>query len=214
MSEINKSLPETIPVFPLSNFIFFPKTTVPLNIFEPRYIEMIDDAMKGNRIIGMIQPKNSNHKLPELYNIGCIGKITSFNETEDGRYLIVLVGITRFEIIEELNTKKKYRQCKVNYKNFSLDLIEKNNEIKFTDLNLIFNNLKSLFIKLGYVINWKELENQNLDTTINTLAMASPFSLEEKQMLLETNTLSERNKKLEKILKTYVTDNFENTTLQ
>ena len=214
MSKINKNLPETIPVFPLSNFIFFPKTTVPLNIFEPRYIEMIDDAMKGNRIIGMIQPKNSNNKLPELYNIGCIGKITSFNETEDGRYLIVLVGISRFEIIEELNTKKKYRQCKVNYTNFSFDMMKKNNEIKFTDLNLIFKNLKSLFIKLGYVINWKELENQNLDTTINTLAMASPFSLEEKQILLEAKNLNDRKKILEKILSKYKFDNFSNKTLQ
>jgi len=88
-----KKLPNKIPVFPLSNFIIFPSTTVPLNIFEPRYIEMIDDAMKGSRVIGLVQPKKSNNtNKPELYNVGCVGKITNFNETEDGRYLIALKG--------------------------------------------------------------------------------------------------------------------------
>ena len=207
-------LPEKIPVFPLSNFIIFPKTTVPLNIFEPRYIEMIDDAMKENRMIGMIQPKNSTQNIPKLYNVGCVGKITSFNETEDGRYLIVLSGISRFKIIEELETPKLYRNFKVDFENFFYDLDEKREEIKFSDLKLIFKNLKSLFIKQGYIIDWKELEKQTLDQTINTLAMASPFSLEEKQVLLETINLNERKKKLEQILSTYSFDNFENKTIQ
>jgi len=122
MVKLLNSLPEKIPVFPLSNFIIFPETTVPLNIFEKRYIEMIDDAMKGNRIIGMIQPKENNQDTPMLYNIGCAGKITSFNETEDGRYLIVLSGISRFKIIKELETDKLYRQFKVNFKDYSYDL--------------------------------------------------------------------------------------------
>ena len=208
------SLPDEIPVFPLSNFIIFPKTTVPLNIFEPRYIEMIDDAMKGNRIIGMIQPKKNDQTIPMLYNIGCAGKITSFNETEDGRYLIILNGISRFKIIEELETDKLYRKCKVDFRNYSYDLDKKNEEIKFSDLELIFKNLKNLFIKQGYTINWKELEKQSLDQTINTLSMASPFSLEEKQILLETSNLSERKKKLEQILSTYNFDNFDNKTIQ
>ena len=208
------SLPDEIPVFPLSNFIIFPKTTVPLNIFEPRYIEMIDDAMKGNRIIGMIQPKKNDQTIPMLYNIGCAGKITSFNETEDGRYLIILNGISRFKIIEELETEKLYRKCKVDFRNYSYDLDKKNEEIKFSDLELIFKNLKNLFIKQGYTINWKELEKQSLDQTINTLSMASPFSLEEKQILLETSNLSERKKKLEQILSTYNFDNFDNKTIQ
>jgi len=211
--EVN-SLPDEIPVFPLSNFIIFPKTTVPLNIFEPRYIEMIDDAMKGNRIIGMIQPKKNDQTIPMLYNIGCAGKITSFNETEDGRYLIILNGISRFKIIEELETEKLYRKCKVDFRNYSYDLDKKNEEIKFSDLELIFKNLKNLFIKQGYTINWKELEKQSLDQTINTLSMASPFSLEEKQILLETSNLSERKKKLEQILSTYNFDNFDNKTIQ
>ena len=211
---IKENLPKVIPVFPLSNFIIFPKTNVPLNIFEPRYIEMIDDAMKEDRIIGMVQPKNSTQSIPELYNVGCAGKITSFNETEDGRYLIVLAGISRFKIVEELKIQKLYRKYKVNFDDFSSDLDEKKEEIKFSDLKLIFNNLKSLFVKEGYNINWKELEKQSLNQTINTLAMASPFSLEEKQILLETVNLNERKKKLELILSTYSFNNYNNTTIQ
>ena len=208
------SLPKEIPIFPLSNFIIFPKTSVPLNIFEPRYINMIDDAMKGNRMIGMIQPKSFNQKTPDLYKIGCVGKITSFNETEDGRYLIVLAGVSRFKITEELKTQKLYRLCKVDFKDFSYDLEEKDEEIKFSDLEFIFKNLKSLFIKQGYIIDWKELEKKSLNQTINALAMASPFSLEEKQILLETNDLTERKQKLEQILSTYNFDNFNNKTIQ
>ena len=209
-----KQLPKTISIFPLSNFIFFPQTTVPLNVFEPRYIQMVDDAMKGDRIIGMVQPKKSNQTIPILYNVGCAGKIISFNETEDGRYLIVLDGISRFKILEELNNDKLYRECKVNFDNFSNDIDNQKEEIKFSDLELIFKNLKSLFNKQGYTINWKELEKQSLDQTINALSMASPFSLEEKQVLLETINLNERKLKLEEILKTYTFDNFSNKTLQ
>ena len=209
-----KQLPETISIFPLSNFIFFPQTTVPLNIFEPRYLQMVDDAMKANRIIGMVQPKKTNQTIPILYNVGCAGKITSFNETGDGRYLIVLDGISRFKILEELNNDKLYRECKVNFDKFSNDINNQKEEIKFSDLELIFKNLKSLFNKQGYTINWKKLEKRSLDQTINTLSMASPFSLEEKQVLLETANLKERKKKLEEILKTYTLDNFSNKTLQ
>ena len=214
MNKLSNKLPEKIPVFPLSNFIIFPKTTVPLNIFEPRYIEMIDDAMKENRMIGMIQPKNSTQNIPALYNVGCVGKITSFNETEDGRYLILLSGISRFKIIKELETKKTYRKFSINFEDFLDDLNERNEEIKFSDLELIFNNLKSFFIKQGYKINWKDLEKQNLNQTINTLAMASPFSMEEKQILLETININDRKEKLEQILSTYVSDNFDHKTIQ
>ena len=207
-------LPNKIPVFPLSNFIIFPRTTVPLNIFEPRYIDMVDDAMKSNRIIGMVQPKKSDQNIPVLYNIGCAGKITSFSETNDGRYLIVLNGISRFKIIEELKNEKLYRECSVSFDNFNHDFEEIKEEVKFSDLELIFKDIKSLFVKEGYLINWKDLEKQNLNQTINTLAMASPFSLEEKQILLETTNLNERKKKLEEILSTYVVDNFNNKTIQ
>ncbi|MAV56443.1 MAG: ATP-dependent protease [Candidatus Pelagibacter sp.] len=210
-----EDLPNILPVFPLSNFIIFPRTTVPLNIFEPRYLQMVDQSMKSNRIIGMIQPKKSGAlKKPDLYNVGCAGKITSFNETDDGRYLIVLNGICRFKIMDEVNNDNLYRECEVKYEDFSSDLIEKSNEIKFSDLNLIFQNLKGLFKKQGYEINWKEIEKQSLDQTINTLSMASPFSREEKQVLLESVNLSSRKEKLEEILNTYILDNFNNKTLQ
>ena len=214
MNKLTNNLPKEIPVFPLSNFILFPNTTVPLNIFEPRYIEMVNDAMKGNRIIGMIQPRKSELTVPPLYKVGCAGKIISFSETEDGRYLIVLSGTSRFKIIEELETERLYRKFSVDFKDFLYDLDEKNEEIKFSDLELIFKNLKSLFVKQGYKIDWNELKKQSLNQTINTLAMASPFSLEEKQVLLETINLNERKKKLEQILSTYSFDNFENKTIQ
>jgi len=210
-----KDLPNEIPIFPLSNFIIFPETAVPLNIFEPRYIQMIDDCMKSSKLIGMIQPrKTGDQNKPDLYNVGCIGKITSFNETNDGRYLIVINGINRFKIIEEVLTEKLYRICKISYENFSNDIIEKKENINFSDLELIFKNLKSIFEKKGFIINWSELKNQNLNQTINTLSMASPFSLEEKQILLESSDIKSRKLKLEEILKTYIIDEFQNTTLQ
>ena len=210
-----EDLPDIIPVFPLSNFIIFPRTTVPLNIFEPRYIKMIDESMKSNRIIGMIQPKKTGElKKPDLYDVGCAGKITSFNETDDGRYLIVLSGISRFKIVEEIQSDKLYRKFKVDFSNFSADQEISSEKINFSDLKLIFQNLKSLFDKEGYLINWKELEKQDLSETLNALAMASPFSLEEKQILLESKDIFERKKKLEEILNTYVLDNFNNKTVQ
>ncbi|WP_435166105.1 LON peptidase substrate-binding domain-containing protein [Candidatus Pelagibacter bacterium nBUS_28] len=210
------NLPNTIPIFPLSNFIIFPKTIVPLNIFEPRYVDMINDSMKSNKLIGMIQPKKPSDDLtsPILHNIGCLGKITSFKETEDGRYSIELKGLIRFELIKEIVTTTKYREYEVDFKRFDHDLDEKKEELKFSDLELIFKDLKVLFEKRGFIINWKELEKQNLDETINALAMASPFSLEEKQILLEAENLSMRKKKIAEILSTYTYDVFNNTTLQ
>jgi uncharacterized protein len=209
-------LPKKISVFPLSNFIIFPKTTVPLNIFEPRYIEMINDSMKANKLVGMIQPKslNDNHKLPILHNIGCLGKITSFKETDDRRYLIEVKGLIRFQIIKEIVSNTKYRKFEVDFKSFYNDLDEEKEELKFSDLELIFKDFKSLFEKRGFIINWKELEKQSLDETINALAMASPFSLEEKQVLLEAKNLNTRKNKIAEILTTYSHDVFNNTTIQ
>ena len=210
-------LPKKLPVFPLSNFIIFPKTTVPLNIFETRYVEMINDSMKSNKLIGMIQPRVLNDKddfTPELYQVGCMGKITSFKETEDGRYLIDLKGIIRFRILEEINSDKKYRECKIDFQNFYEDLENKKEELKFSDLELIFKDLKTLFERRGFIINWKGLEKQSLDETINALAMASPFTLEEKQVLLEAKDLKIRKTKIAEILTTYTFDQFNNTTIQ
>jgi len=209
-----ENLPNIISVFPLSNFIIFPNTSVPLNIFEPRYIKMIDDSMKSDRIIGMVQPKKIKKEIPDLYSVGCAGRITSFNETDDGRYLIVINGISRFKIINEINNGKPYRECEINFQEYIDDLKNSYNKINFSDLELIFKNLKSLFERKGYIINWKEIEKQSLDQTINTLAMASPFSLEEKQVLLETSNIEKRKIELEKILNTYVVDHFSNTTIQ
>ena len=211
------NLPKKLPVFPLSNFIIFPKTTVPLNIFETRYIEMINDSMKSNKLIGMIQPRVLNNQddfTPELYQVGCMGKITSFKETEDGRYLIDLKGIIRFRILEEINSDKKYRECKIDFQNFYDDLENKKEELKFSDLELIFKDLKTLFERRGFIINWKGLEKQSLDETINALAMASPFTLEEKQVLLEAKDLKIRKTKIAEILTTYTFDQFNNTTIQ
>ncbi len=209
-------LPKKISVFPLSNFILFPKTTVPLNIFEPRYIDMINDSMKADKLIGMIQPKVSenNNEPPNLFDIGCVGKIITFKETDDGRYLIELKGLIRFQTINEIMSNNKYREFQIDFREFEHDLNDKKEELKFTDLELIFKDLKSLFKKRGFIINWKALEKQSLDETINALAMASPFSLEEKQVLLEAKNLNERKNKIAEILSTYSFDNFNNTTLQ
>ncbi|MDB3889621.1 LON peptidase substrate-binding domain-containing protein [Candidatus Pelagibacter sp.] len=209
-------LPKKISVFPLSNFIIFPRTTVPLNIFEPRYIEMINDSMKANKLVGMIQPKslNDDYKLPILHDIGCLGKITSFKETDDQRYLIEVKGLIRFQIIKEIASNTKYRKFEVDFTNFHNDLDEEKEELKFSDLELIFKDFKSLFEKRGFIINWKELEKQSLDETINALAMASPFSLEEKQVLLEAKNLNTRKNKIAEILSTYSHDVFNNTTIQ
>tara|TARA_B100000609_G_C17037558_1_gene342103 strand:- start:34 stop:672 length:639 start_codon:yes stop_codon:yes gene_type:complete len=210
------NLPKTIPIFPISNFIIFPKTTVPLNIFEPRYIDMVNDSMKSNKFIGMIQPKKQNEyeKTPELHNIGCLGKIVSFRETEDGRYLIELKGIIRFKKIKEIKSSFKYREYEIDFSSYMHDLNDKKEQIKFTDLKLIFKDLKSLFEKRGLIINWKQLEKQSIDETINALSMASPFSIEEKQILLEAENLEIRKSKIAEILRTYGNDFFNNTTIQ
>ena len=178
---------------------------------------MVNDSMKSNKLIGMIQPMNSgsaDNIRPDIYKIGCLGKITSFKKTEDGRYLIELKGLIRFEIINELKINKKYREFEVNFEKFQNDLDVKKEDLKFSDLELIFKDLKSLFEKRGFIINWKELEKQSLDETINALAMASPFSLEEKQILLEAKNLDIRKNKIAEILSTYTYDLFNNTTLQ
>jgi len=209
-------LPKQIPLFPLNNFIIFPKTTVPLNIFEPRYIEMVNNCMKSNKLLGMIQPKSlkNNISKPELHNIGCLGKITSFKETDDNRYLIDLKGLIRFKISKEIKSSFQYREYEVNFKDYHHDLEEKEEKLQFSDLELIFKDLKSLFDKRGFIVNWKSLEKQSLNETINALSMASPFTLEEKQVLLEAKNLDIRKNKIAEILSTYSHDVFNNNTLQ
>ena len=145
-----EDLPKKIPVFPLSNFIIFPRTSVPLNIFEPRYVDMINDSMKTNKLIGMIQPKsqkNYESAAPELHKIGCLGKIISFKETNDNQFLIELKGIIRFRIVKEIQSNKLYREHEVEFKDFYDDLVLDTQELKFSDLEIIFKDLKSLFEK-------------------------------------------------------------------
>jgi hypothetical protein len=177
---------------------------------------MINDSMKSEKLIGMIQPKKTDDKkiIPQLHKVGCLGKISSFQETESGTFLIELKGIIRFSILNEVQSDKKYRLCEVDYENFVDDLNHKSENIKFSDLELIFKDLKSLFEKKGFIINWKALEKQSLDETINALAMASPFTLEEKQILLEAKNLDIRKSKIAQILKTYTFDQYNNTTIQ
>ena len=209
-------LPDIIPIFPLKGVVMFPDTYLPLNIFEPRYLKMIDHAISNqNRLIGMIQPKRSGElKKPDLYQVGCIGKITSFNETEDGRYLIIINGVTRFNIKEEVNSEKLYRLCKVSYQDYLYDQANRDETLINKDLDKIFSDLKNLFEKQGYMVDWSDLKKNDLASTLNTLSMASPFSLEEKQILLETKDLNTRRLRLEEIIKTYIHDNFRNKTLQ
>ena len=212
-----EDLPKKIAVFPLSNFIIFPNTSVPLNIFEPRYIDMVNDSINTDKYIGMIQPKASkkvNNEIIDLYQIGCLGKITNYKKIKNDRFLIELKGLIRFKTLKEINSNKKYREFEVDFKEYLDDLIEQKEKIRFSDLELIFQSLKSLFEKRGFIINWKALEKQNLDETINALAMASPFSLEEKQVLLESKNLNSRKTKISEILNTYNFDEFNNTTIQ
>ena len=202
-----KIFPKKIPVFPLSNFIVFPYTTVPLNIFEPRYLQMIEDAMAGDRLIGMIQPKKTGDlKSPDLFDVGCVCKIISFNETDDGRYIIIIKGLNRFKKLEEVDNKKLYREFNVDFNLYNNDENSENESLEFKRIEKILKELKLLFEKRGYQINWKDLEGQNVYQTLSALSMASPFTILEKQILLETKYLNERKLKFEEILKTYITD--------
>ena len=214
-----KYLPKKIPIFPLSNFILFPNTSVPLNIFEPRYLQMVNDSIKKDRLMGIAQPKfdkvkNKKTERIELYSVGCVGKIANFNETEDGRITLILQGISRFKILSELINEKLYREFEVSYDQFKNDLKSNNEIIKSKDADVLFANLKSLFKEGGYIVDWKEINSNSFNKIIDTLSMISPFSLEEKQILLEINTTEERKKKLNEILNIYLKDSFQNKTLQ
>ena len=212
---LKNSLSTKIPVFPLSNFIVFPNTTVPLNIFEPRYLKMTEDAMASNRLIGMVQPKKSGDlRNPDLFDVGCVCRIVSFNETDDGRYIIIIKGINRFKILNEVENNKIYRELNVDYKLYENDKDADQEEFEFKKIEKIMEELKSLFRKRGYEINWKDLEGQNVYQTLSALSMASPFTVVEKQILLETKNLEERKKKFEQILSTYSSEFYNSKTLQ
>ena len=204
-----KSFPEIIPIFPLSGVIYFPKTNLPLNIFEQRYLNLINDAYNNNKLMGMVQSKK---KGAEVYKIGCLGKISDYQKSKDGRVLINLTGVTRFKIQEEINNKKLYREFRVNYKDFQNDLI---NSYKNIDDSNLIRTSKIFFERYGLSLNWSEFANLDKIQKINTLAMIAPVTNEEKQKLLETISLEDKIKTMENIISFYLYDiNFDNQTIQ
>ncbi len=211
---MKKKFPDTIPIFPLSGVIYFPKTNLPLNIFEKRYLDLVNDTYKKDKFMGMIQSKKN---VNDLYEVGCLGKISDFVKNKDGRILINLTGVIRFKIIKEVENSKLYREFKVEYNKFDNDIdnglesLEKNK----TELDSFFEKVKIFFKKNGLLLNWKEFEKLNLEQQINTLAMISPISNEEKQKLLETVGINEIRKTLSKIIEFYIYNkNLNNTTIQ
>ena len=206
---MNSTFPKLIPVFPLSGVIYFPKTNLPLNIFEQRYLDLVNDAVQKDKLMGMIQSKIKDR---EVYKVGCLGKISDYQKSNDGRILINLTGLTRFEILEENQNTKLYREFKVNYDKFSLDLKPLSEKIKVEPL---INKAKIFFEKNGLLLNWKEFEKLDDSQKINTLAMIAPITNEEKQKLLETVSLNEKMIVLEKILGFYLHGiEFSNQTIQ
>ena len=208
------NFPNKIAIFPLSNAIFFPRTILPLNIFEDRYLQLVDDCMKENRMFGMVQPKSKTGAVPEVYKIGCLGKIVSFNETADKRFIISLSGIIRFRIKNELKKEKMYRSFEVDYSEFLTDLEEKKDELASYDKKNLLNKIKIFFQKINYPIDNKELAKLNLDQLISTVSMISPFSIEEKQKLVETVGIKDKIKILDEIISFNLIDFLENKTIQ
>jgi len=195
-------LPKIVSVFPLSGVIFFPKTNLPLNIFEPRYLELIDDCAKSNKYMGMIQSKRES---ADVYSVGCLGKITENKKTKDGRNLVNLIGITRFEIISEINNNKNYREFEVSYEKFQEDLDPKKEQSKKLEkIKELSEKTKKFFKKNGLLLNWREFEKLDENQRINTLAMIAPISNEEKQSILETVDVQSKTKILSEIIEFYL----------
>jgi len=209
---MNSKLPNIIPVFPLSGVIFFPNTNLPLNIFEPRYLSLVSDSMKTNKYMGMIQAKNETSN---VYSVGCLGKIIEHKQTKDGRILVNLVGVSRFQIQTEINNDKLYREFEVSYEKFSDDLDEKIISEPINELNKLYEKTKIFFKKNGLMLNWNEFEKLDLNQKINTLAMIAPISNEEKQTILESIHINSKAKTLSEIIEFYLHENsIIRTTLQ
>ena len=208
-SKVMKNLPRTIPVFPLSGVIYFPKTNLPLNIFEQRYLDLVNDTYNNNKLMGMIQSQKNADK---VYKVGCLGKISDLQKNEDGRILINLTGITRFKILQEVENKKLYREFQVDYKDFELDLKDTSDDLKTDSL---MDKAKIFFKRNGLLLNWKEFEKLNKTQRVNTLSMISPVTNEEKQKLLESITAEDKIETLENIISFYLHEvNFNNRTVQ
>ena len=204
-----KSFPNIIPIFPLNGVIYFPKTNLPLNIFEQRYLDLIKDTYNKDKLMGMVQSQKDSN---EVYKVGCLGKISDYQKSRDGRILINLTGIIRFNIIEEVKNNKLYREFKVDYKNFQTDL-EQLSSAQSTD-NLM-SKAKIFFKKNGLLLNWNEFEKLDKLQKINTLSMIAPITNEEKQKLLEALTITDKIQTLDSIVSFYLHEvNFDNQTIQ
>ena len=204
-----KEFPNIIPVFPLSGVIYFPKTNLPLNIFEQRYLNLINDAYDKDKLIGMVQSKKENKS---VYEIGCLGKISDYQKSKDGRILINLTGISRFKILKEISNDKLYREFEVDYENFVEDVKDVHDEI---DSKELMEKAKTFFKRNGLLLNWREFEKLDHTQKINTLAMIAPITNEEKQKLLEAISLENKIKTLESIISFYLYETSEsNQTIQ
>ncbi len=204
-----KTFPDKIPIFPLSGVIYFPKTNLPLNIFEERYLDLVNDAVRKDKLIGMIQ---SSGKGNEVYKVGCLGKISDYQKSKDGRILISLTGLTRFEILEEVNNSKLYREFKVIYDKFEFDLKP---ALEDVDIKMLMDKAKIFLEKKGLLLNWNEFDKLDKLQRINTLAMIAPITNEEKQKLLESPKLIEKVTTLGNIINFYLHEvNFNNQTIQ
>ena len=211
---LETELPKKISVFPLSKAIFFPRTVLPLNIFEKRYIQMVSDSMKENKLFGMIQPKIKKNNNIELYKVGCLGKIISFNETKDNRFIIALSGITRFKILDEVNNDKLYREFIVDYSEYTKDLKKIGTIEKKDQKNNLLKKVELLFNKMDCYVELKEFKKLSLDQLISTISMVSPFSIEEKQKLIETIEVEDKFKTLDDIINFNLLDTQNNKTIQ
>ena len=204
-----KKFPNIIPIFPLSGVIYFPKTNLPLNIFEQRYLNLINDAYNKDKLMGMVQSKKENNS---VYEIGCLGKISDFQKSKDGRILINLTGISRFKILKEIPNDKLYREFQVDYENFVGDVENAHNEVNAEEL---IEKAKTFFKRNGLLLNWRELEKLDYVQKINTLSMIAPITNEEKQKLLEAISLEDKIKTLESIISFYLYETSEsNYTIQ
>jgi len=189
-----KDCPAAIPLFPLGGALLLPRGQMPLNIFEPRYLAMIDDALKGDRVIGIIQPEPENGRQPEippLLKVGCLGRITQFSETGDGRYIITLTGISRFRLLDELAVTTPYRQGRVSYDSFAADFVARTGEEE-VDRKGLLKALRDFAKANDLKIDWKGVNEAPNEALVNALSMMCPFGPREKQALLEASTLKDR----------------------
>ena len=188
-------LPENIPVFPLSGALLLPRGQMPLNIFEPRYLAMVDDSMRdGHRLIGMIQPDPAHpgpEDKPKLFKVGCVGRITQLAESGDGRYLLQLTGVARFRVLAELKVATAYRQCRVTYQPFADDFVARKGEDE-ADRKALLEALSAFLKANNLKTNWQDIENAPNEAVVNALAMMSPYGAPEKQALLEAPDLKSR----------------------